>query len=247
MLNHSAKTLFCILLFTLLPIFASADRPFSSTFSTLTNTEALYQDWQIFNVSGSERLTQYRLVNENGTRVVRALSNNSASGLYLPARINPQQYPVIEWRWKVPQTLTHGDALSKSGDDYAARIYIEFEYDIERLDFFTRLQYETYKVLNGRYPPVAVINYIWANRLPVGEYVDNIYSDRVKMFAVKSGNHQSGKWHRESRNIVDDYQRAFGEPPGNIKGIAIMTDTDNTTDKTIAFYGDIMFHKAAAK
>ena len=37
------------------------------------------------------------------------------------------------------------------------------------------------------------------------------------------------------------YKQAFGEDPPMIKGIAIMTDTDNTKERAIAYYGDIWF------
>jgi hypothetical protein len=40
---------------------------------------------------------------------------------------------------------------------------------------------------------------------------------------------------------------AFGEVPGKIIGVAILTDTDNTKTKTSAFYGDIELIKKSPK
>jgi hypothetical protein len=45
----------------------------------------------------------------------------------------------------------------------------------------------------------------------------------------------------EKRNIHEDYKQAFGEEPPMISGVAIMTDTDNTRESAIAWYGDIIF------
>ncbi len=61
------------------------------------------------------------------------------------------------------------------------------------------------------------------------------------MVVVESGPSQIGLWVDESRNIYDDYKRAFGEEPPMINGIAIMSDTDNTKERAIAYYGDIAF------
>ncbi|HNP30842.1 MAG TPA: DUF3047 domain-containing protein, partial [Nitrospirales bacterium] len=45
----------------------------------------------------------------------------------------------------------------------------------------------------------------------------------------------------------EDYKKAFGEDPPNISGVAIMTDTDNTKESAIAYFGDIVFKKTAKK
>jgi hypothetical protein len=63
------------------------------------------------------------------------------------------------------------------------------------------------------------------------------------MIVIRSGNKHAGKWMYEKRNIIEDYRRAFGEEPGKITGIAIMTDTDNTGESASAWYGDIKLSK----
>ena len=45
----------------------------------------------------------------------------------------------------------------------------------------------------------------------------------------------------ESRNLLDDYRRAFGGDPPRVSGVAVMTDTDNTQESAIAYFGDIVF------
>jgi hypothetical protein len=66
------------------------------------------------------------------------------------------------------------------------------------------------------------------------------------MIVAESGRDRVGEWHEVTRNIIEDYRRAFGEEPGKITAIGIMTDTDNTGDNAHAWYGDIEFRKAVA-
>jgi hypothetical protein len=45
----------------------------------------------------------------------------------------------------------------------------------------------------------------------------------------------------EERNLYQDYKHAFGEEPPMISGVAVVTDTDNTGESAVAYYGDILF------
>jgi regulator of sigma D len=59
------------------------------------------------------------------------------------------------------------------------------------------------------------------------------------MIAVQSGPAHVGQWLEEKRNLLEDYRRCFGEDPGKAGVVAIMTDTDNTGEKAMAWYGPI--------
>jgi Protein of unknown function (DUF3047) len=48
-----------------------------------------------------------------------------------------------------------------------------------------------------------------------------------------------GEWRKHERDLAADYKLAYGEAPGNVIGIALLTDTDNTKSETRALYGDI--------
>ena len=78
----------------------------------------------------------------------------------------------------------------------------------------------------------------------MGTVVDNAYTDFAKMIVVESGAAKVGTWVEESRNVYQDYRQAFGEEPPAINGVAIMTDTDNTKERAVAYYGDIRFVRA---
>jgi hypothetical protein len=135
--------------------------------------------------------------------------------------------------------LAKADARTKAGDDYPARIYVAFRYDPAAATAWEKTKYGAYRLLYGVYPPRAVLNYIWDNRLPPGTTLDNAYTARARMIVVRSGEAEVGRWLTETRNVLDDYRRAFGGEPPRIAGVAVMTDTDDTGERAVAWYDAI--------
>jgi len=83
------------------------------------------------------------------------------------------------------------------------------------------------------------INYIWANKLAVGQAVPNPFSSNAMMVAVQSGPTHVGEWMEQRRDVLEDFRKFFGEDPPTVGAVAIMTDTDNTSEKAVAWYGPI--------
>ena len=71
--------------------------------------------------------------------------------------------------------------------------------------------------------------------------IANPHTKRVEMVVAVSGAAEVGKWVTLSRNVVEDFKRAFGEEPGVMTDVGILTDTDNTGATVDAWYGDIKF------
>ena len=229
------------------PYALSADSPPTlevGKFSAASEGTTLPDGWKPLTFKKIDRHTAYSLVKDADTVVVKAVSEASASGLTREIKINLKEYPIVQWRWKVANILKNGDVTKKEGDDYPTRLYITFEYDSSKVSFFKKAQYETIRLLYGQYPPLGAINYIWESKAPKGTIVSNPYTDQAKMIVVESGLDRLNQWVSEERNIKEDYKQAFGEDPPMISGIAIMTDTDNTGESAIAYYGDIIFKKA---
>lgn len=203
--------------------------------------QVLPDGWQPLTFKGIERHTRYELETGGEGVVIKAVSQQSASGLVRPLSISPREYPVIEWRWKIENILQKGDVTRKSGDDYPARIYITFSFDPETADYLERMRYRAARLIYGPDVPYRAITYIWDSNSDVGERVANAYTDRVVMYVVESGDEKLQRWITERRNVYDDYRQAFGEEPYRITGVAIMTDTDNTQESATAWYGDIIF------
>jgi hypothetical protein len=213
----------------------------AGNFSSSMTGATLPDGWQPLTFSRIARHTAYSLVEEDDAVVVKAVSDQSASGLARAISIAPAQYPVIQWRWKVNNVLRKGDVTSKDGDDYPARIYITFAFDHARAGYLERIRYEAARLIHGRDVPYRAISYIWGSNSRPGTMTANPYTDRVMMFVVEGGDEKLKQWITERRNVYEDYKKAFGEEPTTISGVAIMTDTDNTRESAVAWYGDIVF------
>jgi len=185
--------------------------------------------------------TRYDLVLDEDTVVVRAVSDAAASGLLRKIEIDPTKYPWIEWQWKVNNILKKGDVTKKEGDDYPARIYITFAYDPSKLSYVDRIKYNAAKLIYGNYPPTGTINYIWGSHAVADRVVVSPYTNRSMMIAVTSGAEKINQWVTQKRNVLEDFRNTFHTDPPPISGVAIMTDTDNTGESAIAYYGDITF------
>jgi hypothetical protein len=174
--------------------------------------------------------TSYKLVDLAGTRVLKADSAGSASGLFNEQRIDLHKTPVMNWRWHIENRLGNDiNEQVKSGDDYAARVYV---------------------IASGgaAFWQTKAINYVWSSTSPVGNVWPNPYAyaganGKMMMIAVRSSTDKAGTWYSEKRNILTDLKHQFGEEIRYIDAVAIMTDTDDSQGKATAYYGDIYFSK----
>jgi len=169
--------------------------------------------------------TSYQLVDLAGTRVLKAESVDSASGLFKEQHIDLQKTPIMNWRWRIENRLGNINEQTKSGDDYAARVYV---------------------VISGglTFWRTKAINYVWASTSVKGKIWPNAFAgDHAMMIALRSSSDHTGTWYTEKRNILADLKQQFGKDIHYIDAIAIMTDTDNAHGKVTAYYGDIYFSK----
>lgn len=169
--------------------------------------------------------TRYQLTALDGVRVLMAESSDSASGLFREQRIDLQKTPFMNWRWRIENRLGNINEQEKSGDDYAARIYV---------------------VVSGGlvFWRTKAINYVWASTSAKDKIWPNAFAgDHAMMVALRSSGDQTATWYTEKRNILADLKQLFGEDIHTIDAVAIMTDTDNAEGKATAYYGDIYFTK----
>ena len=223
------------------PLPASETMVRVAEFSRLKPGDPLPAPWEPLTFKKIERHTRYELIRDGGQTVVTARSRQSASGLLRKVSIDLKKTPYLNWRWKVARVYSQGDVTRKDRDDYPARVYVTFAYDPNQVGFLERAKFETARLVYGETPPMAALNYIWANRAPRGSIVPNAYTSRAIMIAVQSGSALTGRWITEKRNVYADYKKAFGREPTTVTGVAIMTDTDNTGESGQAWYGDIFF------
>ncbi len=237
--HHFATSAAALLaVFLASPVFA-ARQP--TTFSSSPAGNTLPAGWQLQPIPKVERQTRFDLVDANGTTVLRARADDAAASLRYTLATPPASPAHLHWRWKTDHVLDKADLTTKSGDDYAARLYVFFDRKPARMSFGERIAYRLGRARYGDQVPPAALCYVWDNKQPVGTLRDNAYTGFVKMVVATTGKMHEGGWVDVQRDIAADYTRAFGTKPPRITGIAISVDTDNTGESTISYFGDISF------
>lgn len=214
-----------------------------SMFSGNSARDGLPDGWETWTLSRFKRPTEYRLVSDNGVTVLRARASSSASGLIHPLDLDPSQYRILHWHWKVEELIKGADNSRKSTEDSPVRVVVSFAGDLDKLDFDDRVFFDQVKAMTGQQLPYATLMYIWENRAPKNSVIPNPHTSRIKMVVAESGRDKLGAWQTQTRDVYADFKRAFGEDPGRITAIAILTDTDNTGENVHAYYGDIQFRR----
>lgn len=223
--------------------FAAGERVVAAAFSAAQPGSTAPAGWTPLAASPDTPRTRYTLVEDDGITVLRAESKAAASGLSRPLRVNPAEFPWLRWRWKIDHLIANADLRTKAGDDFPARLYVMFDYPLEKLSFFERNALRLARALFDPELPAATLCYVWDNRSTPETIVPSAYSDRVRLIVVASGASRVGQWTTVERDIAADFRAAFGEAAPPVKAIAIATDTDNTGAFATSYFGDIFFYK----
>ncbi len=219
--------------------------PYVKSFSGSPPGDNLPGGWRLWTLSRFKKPTQYQLVNDTGRIVVKASAHSSASGLVHPLSLDPRVYPLLQWRWKTTALIAAADNTRKHTEDSPVRVVVSFDGDIGRLPLDERMFFDNIRLMTGQALPYAMLMYIWENRAPKDSVIPNRHTSRIRMIVAESGRDRVGRWQEVTRNVYEDYKRVFGEEPGRITAIGIMTDTDNTGENVHAYYGDILFRRIA--
>ena len=234
----SARNL-SILVATTIPCAVLADPLWVGRFSE-ANT-VIPTPWKIEHLDQHVPPTQYALRKWDGVVAIEAKAKKSMALLARSVAVNLKKTPILCWQWRIDAPVASAEMTRKSGDDYAARVYLTFAVPPDQLGFGTRTKLRLARSIYGSQVPDAALNYIWDNRHPVGTLQDNAYTDRARMLVLRSGAAHAGTWIQERRNVLADFRRAFGEIDGELKGLAIASDTDNTGEEAHAGFADFRF------
>jgi Protein of unknown function (DUF3047) len=210
-------------------------------FSKMKPGDALPTGWEPWGMQSGKRPTQYRLVDSAQGTVLEAVADQAGTGLYRKIRINPYRQPNVEWEWRVDRLIPGADRQSAAREDAQARLVISFHGDPEKLDFEQRTKLRLAKAVAGEALPYAMLIYVWSNDVAAETVVPNPLIDRIRLIVVERGEAQLGQWRQYRRNIVKDYRRAFGEEPGDIVAVGVLTNTNIAQQTAHALYGDITF------
>ncbi len=215
--------------------------PLVTPFSAARPGTDLPQGWEPLSFGSLKTPTKYRFVDDQGRTVLHARAEAAAGGLNFPVKFDIRSAPVVQFRWKVAKLIEGADNAVAAKEDSPVRVALSFDGDKSKLTLREKTASLLAKRATGRDLPYAQLVYVWSNAAPVGTVIENPHTRRVEMVVAMSGDAEVGRWVTVSRNVVEDFRRAFGEEPGTMTDVGIMTDTDNTGATVDAWYGDIRF------
>jgi hypothetical protein len=161
----------------------------------------------------------YSVLSEGSKKFLHADARGTAIGIGRDLTWQLKELPLMEWQWRAILLPKNGDERKKATDDSVLGLYVIF----------------------GQWPFIKAIKYIWSQSLPVGTSLNSPYSSGTKVVVLQSGPGLAGQWVTERRDVLADFHRLFGheELAPCAKGIAVLTDADNTNSRAIGDYGEI--------
>ncbi len=171
---------------------------------------------------GKEALAIYTVRRERDDAFLEAVSKNAAISIGKEISFNPRDYTILSWRWRTIKLPKGGDERLKKTGDSAAGVYVIFPNFIQ---------------------PKA-IKYVWSSSLPIGFTTPSPYSSKTLIVVLRNHLSPLNQWVTEEVDIYSDFKALFGEEPSMVKGIAIMSDSDNTNSEAIAHYDDIVIKRS---
>jgi len=196
--------------------------------------------WHDMPLPGKTR-SRYRSVRKDGRDAIEATAHDAASLWRRRVRVPAAELGTVSFSWWVGALLPRASVADIDHEDAVARVIFGFDGDHGRLSARTRAQYELATLLTGEAPPFATLMYVWDGMAPTGSVITNPRSERIRKLVVDSGPEQLGRWRDHRRDLRADYQLAFGEAPGDLISVALMTDSDNTDGQARTWYGPLRF------
>lgn len=196
------------------------------------------QGWQPLALPG-KKPTLYSWTEKDGRPALEAASDRSAS--IWRKRLDQAQPQVgeVSFSWWVQSLIPGANVADIDHEDAVARVIFGFGGDIDKLPLRTRMKFELAQALTGEMPPYATLMYVWDSKLPVGTVVVNPRSDRIRKIVVDSGPAELRRWRDHRRDLAADFRLAFGETPGPLTSMAVMTDSDNSRASARTWYGPV--------
>lgn len=195
--------------------------------------------WESFQFSSGKKPTEFKIITEDEISCLQISSDSSASGIICKRKFNPNNYPLLKWKWKISNTIPNADGKTKEGDDYSLRIFVMFEKDSSQISFWEKIERSAVKLISGYEPPYKSLCYVWGNSEKRNSPYLSPYSDDVMIIPIQSGSKNCNHWIEESVNFVKDFKKYFEEEAPSIACIAISGDTDNTRSQSISYLESI--------
>ena len=173
-------------------------------------------------VRGADNKTEYSVgSNENGN-YLKAIADNAASGLGKEIKIDLNKTPFINITWKIEKDIPNIDEKSKKGHDFAARVFV--------------IKKTGATALSNR-----AINYVFSSNQDVGSNSRSPYTKKSIDNVLATTKTNLNEWVTVKANVKEDFKKFHKLDVNELDGIAIMSDTDNSKQKSITYYQNIYF------
>jgi hypothetical protein len=199
--------------------------------------------WQHQTFPG-KRKNRYSPVWREGRPAMAVQSDGAISAMRKVVHTPAGEIQAIRFSWKVAGLMTQADLLDAARSDSPVRIVLAFDGDRSRLSARDAMLSELARSLTGEEMPYATLMYVWSNQLPADTIVSSRRTDRIRKMVIESGPAGLNRWLDYERDIRADFEKAFGEPPGRLVAVGIMTDSDNTGSSVRAWYGPVQLKRA---
>ena len=173
-------------------------------------------------VRGADNKTTYSVgSNENGN-YLKAIADNAASGLGKEIKIDLNKTPFINITWKIEKDIPGIDETAKKGHDFAARVFV--------------IKKTGATPLSNR-----AINYVFSSNQDVGSNSRSPYTKKSIDNVLATTKTNLNEWVTVKANVKEDFKKFHNLDVNELDGIAIMSDTDNSKQKSITYYQNIYF------
>ena len=173
-------------------------------------------------VRGADNKTAYSVgSNENGN-YLKAIADNAASGLGKEIKIDLNKTPFINITWKVEKGINGIDETAKKGHDFAARVFV--------------IKKTGATALSNR-----AVNYVFSSNQDIGSNSPSPYTKKSVDNVLATTKTNLNEWVTVKANVKEDFKKFHNLDDNELDGIAIMSDTDNSKQKSITYYQNIYF------
>ena len=195
---------------------------FSSEIRIFEFTEKELSELQVRKVRGADNKTIYTVGSNEKGNFYKAVADNAASGLGKEVKIDLSETPFINITWKIEKDLPGIKENTKKGHDFAARVFA--------------VKKTGATPLSNR-----AINYVFSSNNQIGFNSPSPYTKKSIDNVLATTKENLNEWVTVKANVKEDFMRFHDLDVNELDGLAIMSDTDNSKMKAIAYYQNIYF------
>ncbi len=185
-------------------------------------TEKEISELTVRKVRGADNKTSYSVGSDENGNYLKAIADNAASGLGKEIKIDLNKTPFINITWKIEKDIPGIDETTKKGHDFAGRVFV--------------IKKTGATPLSNR-----AINYVFSSNQEVGSNFPSPYTKKSIDYVLATTKTNLNEWVTVKANVKEDFKKFHNLDVNELDGIAIMSDTDNSKQKSITYYQNIYF------